>query len=116
MNLLNILLMAPPAEGGKGGGMANLIMLGAIVIIFYFFMIRPQSKKQKEQKKFREGLKNGDKIITIGGIHGKIVETKDTTVVIEVEGGTRLKIEKTAISLDFTSGQGVTDLGTTPVK
>lgn len=109
MELLNILLMAP-AEGGKGGGMANLIMLGAIVIIFYVFMIRPQQKKQKEQKNFRESIKNGDKIITIGGIHGKIVECKDTNVVIETEGGQKLRIERSAISLEYTSGTGTSEL------
>ena len=102
--------MAPP-QGGKDGGMANLIMIGAMVLIFYFFMIRPQSKKQKEQKKFREEIKNGDKIVTIGGIHGKIVETKDSSVVIETEGGNKLRIEKSAISLEYTSGTGTSDLG-----
>jgi preprotein translocase subunit YajC len=105
--------MGAPEGGKDGGGIANLVMLGAIAIIFYFFMIRPQSKKQKEQKKFREDIKNGDKIITIGGIHGKIVESKDTTVVIETEGGQKMKIEKTAISLEYTSGKGTSDLGST---
>ena len=59
--------------------------------------------KQKEAKKFKESLQNGSKIITIGGIHGKIMEVKDTTVVIEVEGGNRLKLEKSAISKEFSA-------------
>ncbi len=101
MNVLGILLMAP-AEGGKGGGgLQTLLMFGLIFVVFYFFMIRPQVKKQKEQKKFREALKKGDKIVTIGGIHGKIAEIQENTVTIEVEGGNRLKIEKSAIAQEF---------------
>jgi preprotein translocase subunit YajC len=65
--------------------------------VFYFFMIRPQMKKQKELKKFREGLKPGDKIVTIGGIHGKILEIADSTVLIQSEG-TKLRLEKSAVS------------------
>jgi preprotein translocase subunit YajC len=71
-----------------------------IIIVFYFFMIRPQLKKSKDQKKFRENIKAGDKIVTIGGIHGKISEVQDTTFIITVEGGVKLKIEKSAISMD----------------
>ena len=80
--------------------MGTFIMLGLIMIVFYLFMIRPQMKKSKDQKKFREGIKKGEKIVTIGGIHGKIAEIKDATVLIDVEGGNRLKIEKSAISLE----------------
>lgn len=71
-----------------------------LIVVFYFFMIRPQLKKTKEQKKFRENLKSGDKIITIGGIHGKIVDVQEKTFIIMVEGGVKLKIEKSAISMD----------------
>ncbi len=59
-----------------GEGMGNLLMIGLIVVVFYFFMIRPQAKKQKEEKKFRESIKKGDKVVTVGGIHGKIADTK----------------------------------------
>lgn len=86
----------------EGGGAAQFIMLGLIVVVFYFFMIRPQLKKSKQQKKFRESLSKGDQIVTIGGIHGKVAEIKDTTVLIDVEGGNRLKIEKSAITSEFT--------------
>jgi preprotein translocase subunit YajC len=72
-------------------------MLGLMVIVFYFFMIRPQMKKQKDLKKFREGLKVGDKVVSIGGIHGKILEVTDTTVLIQSEG-TKLRLEKSAVS------------------
>jgi preprotein translocase subunit YajC len=65
--------------------------------VFYFFMIRPQMKKQKELKKFREALKPGDKVVTIGGIHGKILEISDATVLIQSEG-TKIRLDKAAIS------------------
>ena len=77
--------------------MNQLIMLVLILVIFYFFMIRPQMKKQKELKKFREGLKAGDKVVTIGGIHGKILEVADSTILIGTEGG-KLRVDKTAVS------------------
>ncbi|MEN9967973.1 MAG: preprotein translocase subunit YajC [Bacteroidota bacterium] len=79
------------------GGANNLVMIVLMIGVFYFFMIRPQMKKQKELKKFREGLKTGDKIVTIGGIHGKILEIADTTVLIQSEG-TKLRLEKSAVS------------------
>ena len=73
-----------------------------VIAVFYFFMIRPQLKKAKDQKKFKEQIKKGDKIITIGGIHAKIAEISETTFIIEVEGGNRLKIEKSAVSMENT--------------
>ena len=79
------------------GGANQLVMIVLIIWVFYFFMIRPQMKKQKELKKFREGLKAGDKIVTIGGVHGKILEIADTTVLIQSEG-TKLRLEKSAVS------------------
>jgi preprotein translocase subunit YajC len=98
MHLNNIILMSP-AEGG--GGVMDFLPLILIVIVFYFFMIRPQLKKQKEQKKFREALAKGDKVVTIGGIHGKVSEIKENTVIIEVANDLKLKVEKSAISSDF---------------
>ena len=87
----------------EGGGATQFIMLGLIVVVFYLFMIRPQLKKSKQQRKFRESLSKGDQIVTIGGIHGKVAEIKDTTVIIDVEGGNRLKVEKSAIVSEFTA-------------
>ena len=81
----------------------SFLPLIIIVVIFYFFMIRPQSKKNKELRKFRDSLEKGNKIVTTGGIHGKISEVSDTTVIIEVEGGGKLKIEKTAIAPELTA-------------
>ena len=80
-----------------------LLMFGLVIIVMYFFMIRPQIKKQKEQKSFRENLAVGTKVVTIGGLHGKVVEIKDTTVVIDTGNGHKLKYEKAAISLDFSA-------------
>lgn len=77
--------------------MQNLIMIVLMLGVFYFFMIRPQMKKQKELKNFRENLKVGDKVVTIGGIHGKILEVNDSNVLISAEGS-KLRIDKTAIA------------------
>lgn len=105
MNPFSILLMAPPAEGGQGGGgMQLIVMMVLLFAVFYLFIIRPQSKRNKDLKKFREALKKGDKVISIGGIHGKVLEINDTTVIIETEGQGRLKMEKSAIAMD-NSGQ-----------
>lgn len=72
-------------------------MLVMILVVFYFFMIRPQMKKQKELKKFRENLKVGDKVVTIGGIHGKILELADSTILVSSDG-TKIRFEKSAIA------------------
>jgi preprotein translocase subunit YajC len=101
--MINQVILMAGAGGKDGGGYMNIVVMGIIFVIFYFFMIRPQMKKQKDQKKYMEEIKKGDKIITIGGIHGKIAEVNDTTFIIEVEGGVRLKIQKTAVSMDSTS-------------
>lgn len=78
----------------------QIIMLVLILVVFYFFMIRPQMKKQKELKKFRENLKAGDKVVTIGGIHGKLLEINDATVLINSEGS-KLRFDKSAIAQSF---------------
>ncbi|OYZ33218.1 MAG: preprotein translocase subunit YajC [Sphingobacteriales bacterium 17-39-43] len=71
-----------------------------IIVVFYFFMIRPQMKKAKDHKKFVEELKKGDKVITTSGIHGKIVDLNETTFLIEVESGTKIRFEKSSVSLE----------------
>jgi len=87
------------SPGDSGNALQPLIMMGLVMIVIYFFMLRPQMKKAKDEKKFREGLKKGDRIVTIGGIHGKVNEIRDDSFIIEVEGNNRLKIEKSAVSL-----------------
>ncbi len=71
-----------------------------IIVVFYFFMIRPQMKKAKDHKKYIEELKKGDRVVTSAGIHGRIVDMNDTTFLIEVESGTKIRFDKTAISLE----------------
>ena len=89
---------------GAGGAIGQIVPLVLIVVVFYFFMIRPQMKKAKDQKKYIEALKKGDKILTIGGIYGKIVEVReDATIIMEVEDGTKMKISKNAVSNDATA-------------
>lgn len=96
-----MLLMGQEASGNP---IMQFMPLIAIFVVFYFFMMRPQMKKAKETKKFRESMEKGQKIVTIGGIHGKIEEIKDGAVIISVEGGGRLKLQKEAISSDFSAG------------
>ena len=81
-----------------GFGVQQMIMLGAIALVFYFFMIRPQLKKQKDQKKYVEELKKGDKVITTAGMHGRVAEINDISVLIETEGGGKIRFDKSAIS------------------
>ena len=84
-------------DAAQGGGLSSLIMIVALIAIFYFFMIRPQSKKQKEIKKFREGLQMGDMFITAGGIYGIIKEVKETSFVIEVTDNVKIRIDKNSV-------------------
>jgi preprotein translocase subunit YajC len=101
MNLLDVILFAQPAatDGGKSGsGYSMFIFLALMIFIFYFFMIRPQRKKEKDAQSFRASLQKGDKIVTIGGVHGKIIEIQDATFTVEMEGGSKMKIERSAVS------------------
>ena len=99
--ILDLILLqaegAPADGGGMNGGLINMVMIGAVIVVFYFFMMRPQQKKQKEERQFREGLKKGDKVVTIGGIYGRVISLDDNTALIEVDSGTKLKIEKAAL-------------------
>ncbi len=84
--------------GGEGGsGYSSIIMLVAFIAIFYFLMIRPQMKRQKEAKSFRSEISKGDKVVTIGGVHGKVVSVSDLTIVLELESG-KVRVDKTAVS------------------
>ncbi len=99
-------------DAAAGGGNGMLIMLGAMFIVMYFFMIRPQMKKNKAQMAYKESIKKGDKIVTTGGIHGKISEVRDTTFIIDTEGGGKLRIEKSSVSMEATQALN----GETPAK
>ena len=87
-------------------GMPSLIMFGMIFLVMYFFMIRPQIKKQKKEREYRQSLKKGDSIITIGGIHAKIIDVKNDSFIIEGHAGVKLKITKTAVAM---GGQAAID-------
>ena len=92
---------------GTGSGQSNALLtflpLLLVFVVFYFFMIRPQMKKQKEMTNYRNSLKKGDKVVTTGGIYGKIYEVKDNYVMLEVGGDLRLKVDKSALIKDPTT-------------
>jgi preprotein translocase subunit YajC len=101
-NMLSIFLMASP--GGQPNSSFSLIMMGAIILVFWLFMIRPQAKKAKDQKKFIENLQKGDRIVTIAGIHGTVNKVnEDNTIQLETNPGSYLKLEKSAISMEWTT-------------
>ena len=89
------------ASVGSSGILGQVFLFGSIILIMYFFMIRPQQKKKKETKKFIEEIKKGDDVVTIGGIHGKVYSVEGDTVLLELDKGLKVKVEKSAISLDF---------------
>ncbi|MFC5627080.1 preprotein translocase subunit YajC [Algoriphagus winogradskyi] len=93
-------VLAQAAAGGSGI-LGQVFLFGSIILIMYFFMIRPQQKKQKESKKFIEEIKKGDEVVTIGGLHGKVSSVEGDTVILELDRGMKVKVEKSAISLDF---------------
>ena len=103
MNLLNIYLSS--MMGGQEGGSSVIIFWVAILAVFYFFMIRPQQKKQKKSKEFRASIAKGQMIVTIGGIHGRIAEVQENTVIIDVEKGAKIKLDKAAISYEAAASE-----------
>ena len=99
MNMFTLLQAAQPAQGG---GWSMWIMLALIFVVMWFFMIRPQRKQQKELQNFRDALKKGDKVVTIGGIYGTIAEVKEDSVLIEVDSNVKIRVSKQALVKDFT--------------
>lgn len=95
---MTALILAQAAAGGFNPQL--LIMWGLIIVVFYFFMIRPQVKKQKDQKKYVDELKIGDKVVTSAGIHGKIATITDTYFLIEIDNNVKVKFDRSSISLD----------------
>jgi preprotein translocase subunit YajC len=97
MNNVSVLLQTAP-----NAGMMQLLLLGGMILVFYFFMIRPQAQKAKKAKTFQEGLQKGDKIVTIAGIHGVVNKVnEDNTIQLEISPGSYIKLEKSAISLEW---------------
>ena len=105
MRMITLLQAAGGAAAAPqaGGGGMMWIMILAMIAIMWLFMIRPQRKQQKELEQFRSGLQKGDKVVTVGGIYGTVDEIKDTTVLIRVDGDTKLKVSKNAIQKDFSA-------------
>ena len=97
---MNLITLQAPAAGG---GITNTIFMVAIVAVFYIFMILPQMRKSKKQKAFIEALGTGDQIITTSGMHGKITKLEDTTAIIELEDKQKVKIERSAISMELSA-------------
>jgi preprotein translocase subunit YajC len=101
--LHNLLLMPSGGGGGSSGGSSSfLILLVLMFVVFYFFMIRPQMRKQKQETQFRNDLKKGDKVVTIGGIHGRILEVADKYFMLEIDSNVKVKIDKTAVAAEAT--------------
>lgn len=101
MQLSWILLMAPPSDGSAGGGggmVQTLIMFGTMAFIFYFMIWRPQKKRSKERAELLSKMDKGDKVVTSGGMHGTIAAIEDTTVLVQVAEGTKIRFEKSAVS------------------
>ena len=96
MNLLSVLLVAAPGAGGASQ-YSGILMMVLIFVVFYFFMIRPQQKRQKEIKKQREAMKQGDSVVTSGGIYGKVKDIKDTTITVEIADKVLIKVDKNSV-------------------
>lgn len=92
----------PPQDAQQSNPMMTMGMFALIIVVFYFFMIRPQMKRQKELRKYREALKKGDKVISTSGIYGKVSEIKDQFVTVEIADGVKVKMDKSAIVMDMT--------------
>ncbi len=100
-----LLAMAPPPNGSGGGSslISTVIMFGAIFLIFYFMIIRPQQKRAKDREKLLSNMQKGDKVVTIAGIHGTVNKVnEDNTIMLEVSPGSYMKIERSAISIEWT--------------
>ena len=95
------ILQTAAAQQPAGGGWSMWIMLALIFVIMWFFMIRPQRKQQKELENFRNALKKGDKVVTIGGIYGIVSEIKEDSVLIEVDNNVKIRVSKQALVKDF---------------
>jgi len=101
MSLLNFFLSMPPQAAEAPNPIMQFAPFVLIIVVFYFFMIRPQMKRQKELRKYREGLKKGDKVITNGGIYGKVAEVKEDFISVEIAENVKVKMDKSAIVMDM---------------
>lgn len=95
--MLNFILLQAEAQPQGASGLMNIGLIVVLVLVFYFFMIRPQSKRQKEIRKFREGVQKGDSVVTAGGIYGRVKAVNDTTFLLEVASGVTIKVDKNSV-------------------
>ena len=104
--MINYLLMAQPAQGGaQPNPLLSFLPFILIIVVFYFFMIRPQMKRQKEVAAFRNSLQKGDKVVTTGGIYGKIIEIKDNYILLQIDDNVKIRVDKNAIVKDSSDVQ-----------
>lgn len=103
--MINLLQAAEPAMPQQGSQWTFWIMIALMILVLYLFMWRPESKRRKEMQKFRDGLKKGDKIITAGGIYGRVKEIEETTLLIEVDSNVTLRVDKNMVVADASAQQ-----------
>lgn len=103
--LNSILLMMQPQEGSDANPLMSFLPLLLIIVVFYFFMIRPQVKRQKETRKFRESLQKGDKVVTTGGIYGRVIKIEETVIQLEISKDVVIKVDKNGIVKDMSDVQ-----------
>jgi preprotein translocase subunit YajC len=100
MNTFTLLQAAAPA-GQQGSALPTILMFAAIILVMWLFMIRPQRKQQKQLQEFRNSLKKGDKVVTVGGIYGEILEVNEKTALIRVDGDVKLRVDKQGLVKDY---------------
>ncbi len=105
MNPFMTILQAQGAAQGGGSGLTMLLMIALIFVVMWLFMIRPQQKRQKELNNFRNNLQKGDKVVTVGGIYGTIVEVSDNKVMLEIDKDVKIKVDKASLVKDFSDAQ-----------
>ena len=98
-------LLQAQGAGQTGGGLTMLLMLALIFVVMWLFMIRPQQKRQKELNAFRDSLKKGDKVVTVGGIYGTVLEVNDNKVMLEIDKDVKIKVDKASLVKDFSEAQ-----------
>ena len=109
--LISLLMGAPAAPAGAQAAgqqpsmLPTLLMFAAIIAVMWLFMIRPQRKQQKELQNFRDALKKGDKVVTVGGIYGEILEVNEKSVLLRVDGDVKLRVDKQALNKDYSGEQ-----------
>ena len=105
MNYYTFFLQATAGAQGSGSGMTMLLMLALIFVVMWLFMIRPQQKRQKELNNFRDSLKKGDKVVTVGGIYGTVLEVNGNKVMLEIDKDVKIKVDKASLVKDFSDAQ-----------